>query len=170
MSKATEDYNKHKNGFSATGVYYQTSGMYYTAIHPTAGVWLSSRNYKTNEIMPIGFVGWDNIAGIDIDPKKRNIYVKLKDKQPVLDNLSWWAAFRLFGLLFYTMSQTNEYAIKVDLTLCTSEFLSELSNHFEIKRISEPITAMSIFNGLLNVVLMLAVVVGALILILTVLF
>lgn len=138
MIDVEKKYNQVKDGFIARGVLLKDRNMFYTAIHPTEGVWVSEKMYN-NDIAPIGFVEWDNITGVDIDLKRKLLFFKIKDEQPILDNMPTWSEADPKHFL-HTMHDTGEQAVMIDLNICSDEFVVVLSTFFEIGNIREPKT------------------------------
>ena len=112
--------------------------MYYTAAHPSLGLWLCGLA-ANNQIIVIGFVDWDNIARVVVDTKNEYVFIVPKDFEK---------AFRKTGFDFrkiykkaftHRMSDTGEMAFLVRLDLCTGNILPYLSTRVPMEEKEEKV-------------------------------
>lgn len=131
-------YYNVKNEFVAVGTFLTDRAMYYTAAHPTKGLWISGIA-GNNDIMPIGFIDWANINRIVIDRDGEYVFVVPHDFNSAFSQMS--VTFRKVYKKAWThkMSDTGEMAFVLPLYLWSGNIISYLENFTNVIYQSEKV-------------------------------
>lgn len=95
-------YYNVENEFDAVGTLYRNANMYYTAAHPTMGLWLCGIT-GDNQPIPIGFISWSNIDRIIVDDKNERVFIVPNNYDAVINNADFTFRKMYKGAFTHTM-------------------------------------------------------------------
>ena len=88
-------YYEVENEFDAVGTLFINWNMYYTAAHPTLGLWLCTNAMNVKAIV-IGFIQWSNIKRVVVDKKSESVFIVVND----YESLSYfWKRLKNDGII-----------------------------------------------------------------------
>jgi len=123
----TKRYYEVENEFEAVGTLFVNWNMYYSAAHPTLGLWLCANAMDNNAIV-IGFIQWSNIKRVVVDTKSELLFVVVNDYESAIRDAH--SMFRKMYKKAYThqMSDTGDLSLMLPLDLFTGNILPYLES------------------------------------------
>jgi len=123
----TKRYYEVENEFEAVGTLFVNYNMYYSAAHPTLGLWLCANAMDNNAIV-IGFIQWSNIKRVVVDTKSELLFVVVNDYESAIRDAH--SMFRKMYKKAYThqMSDTGDLSLMLPLDLFTGNILPYLES------------------------------------------
>ena len=123
----TKRYYEVENEFEAVGTLFVNYNMYYSAAHPTLGLWLCA-NAMDNKAIVIGFIQWSNIKRVVVDTKSELLFVVVNDYESAIRDAH--SMFRKMYKKAYThqMSDTGDLSLMLPLDLFTGNILPYLES------------------------------------------
>ena len=123
----TKRYYEVENEFEAVGTLFVNDNMYYSAAHPTLGLWLCA-NAMDNNALVIGFIQWSNIKRVVVDTKSELLFVVVNDYESAIRDAH--SMFRKMYKKAYThqMSDTGDLSLMLPLDLFTGNILPYLES------------------------------------------
>ena len=123
----TKRYYEVEDEFEAVGTLFVNYNMYYSAAHPTLGLWLCA-NAMDNNALVIGFIQWSNIKRVVVDTKSELLFVVVNDYESAIRDAH--SMFRKMYKKAYThqMSDTGDLSLMLPLDLFTGNILPYLES------------------------------------------
>lgn len=123
----TKRYYEVENEFEAVGTLFVNWNMYYSAAHPTLGLWLCANAMDNNAIV-IGFIQWSNIKRVVVDTKSEILFVVVNDYESAIRDAH--SMFRKMYKKAYThqMSDTGDLSLMLPLDLFTGNIVPYLES------------------------------------------
>ena len=123
----TKRYYEVENEFEAVGTLFVNWNMYYSAAHPTLGLWLCA-NAMDNKAIVIGFIQWNNIKRVVVDEKSEILFVVVNDYESAIRDAH--SMFRKMYKKAYThqMSDTGDLSLMLPLDLFTGNIVPYLES------------------------------------------
>ena len=131
-------YYQVEKEFDAVGTFFTNSQMYYTAAHPTLGLWLSA-NTMNNQPIVIGFIQWSNIKRVVVDKKSEGVFIVVNDYETAIRDSD--KIFRTMYKKTYThqMSDSGDLALCLPLDLFTGNIIPYLESRHLVEYKTEKV-------------------------------
>lgn len=136
-------YYQNDNAFEAVGTLYRDDEIYYTAAHPTLGLWVCGHNAENTPI-PIGFINWNNIKRIAMN-ESGTVFIVVKNYQSVIDNADFTFRKMYKGAYTHQMN-TGEMAICIPTELCSGSILPYLQQRYPMEQVNEVHSGSTFWN------------------------
>ena len=120
-------YYEVENDFVAVGTLFINWNTYYTAAHPTLGLWLCT-NAMNDKPIVIGFIQWSNIKRVVVDKKSESVFIVVNDYESAIRDAH--SMFRNMYKKTYThqMSDSGDLALVLPLDLFTGNMIPYLDS------------------------------------------
>lgn len=156
----TKRYYEVEDEFDAVGTLFVNSNMYYSAAHPTLGLWLCA-NAMDNNVIVIGFIQWSNIKRVVVDTKSEVLFVVVNDYESAIRDAH--SMFRTMYKKAYThqMSDTGDLSLMLPLDLFTGNIVPYLESRNLVEYKKEKVKT-NIWLIIIQIVVILIIVLGIL--------
>ena len=153
-------YYEVENEFDAVGTLFINWNMYYTAAHPTLGLWLCT-NAMNDKPIVIGFIQCSNIKRVVVDKKSESVFIVVNDYESAIRDAH--SMFRNMYKKAYThqMSDSGDLALVLPLDLFTGNMIPYLDSRNIVEYKEEEVKT-SIWLTILQIAAILMVIFGVL--------